>query len=528
VRRTTTSVHALVWRQIRLSTLVLSALLVLIISVGLASFGASGGAKGMLSMRVLLTNPAITALYGHARSLPTAGSLVAWKMGMYLALAVAVWAALMATRVTRGGEDDGTWDLLVIGREGRQPALAMATLALGEGGLVLGLVTLLSLVIGGQSFVDSLLYATGLTGVAWSAAAIGVTASQLLAPRRSASQVALGTVIVLFVLRMIADASNANGWLRWTSPFGWLENTGAFQHRAAVWCVPLVLGPCVVAAFGWSLQRDRDIGSAWWTRADRSAPRTSLLRSTWGFAWRERRSTVFGWALGLGLWGLTVGYLTNALVVFCHSDHAFVKLLDHWGYGSMANGKGFIAEVCVLMSVAMGFFVVTLMTMVASDSLLGRLDLPFSFGTGRTEWLASTALVTVVSVIGVGLFCGLATWCGVVVSGTSMSVATPIEGMLNALSPMLLIAGASLLLVATLPRFAYVVMAALLGVSYLIAALGPTLNWPQPVLDSSVFHFVRLVPTEPTNWSATIVLCAVGLGLATVGYLRFLRADIGR
>jgi uncharacterized membrane protein YidH (DUF202 family) len=39
---------------------------------------------------------------------------------------------------------------------------------------------------------------------------------------------------------------------------------------------------------------------------------------------------------------------------------------------------------------------------------------------------------------------------------------------------------------------------------------------------------VRLVPTEPTNWSATIVLCAVGLGLATVGYLRFLRADIGR
>lgn len=528
MRVTTTSVHALVWRQIRTSAVVLCGLLVLMISVGLASFGASGGAKGMASVQVLLRNPAITALYGHARSLPTAGSVVAWKMGMYLALSCALWAGLMATRITRKGEDEGTWDLIVVGREGRQPVLAKAMVVLAEGGVLLGLVTFLTLLGGAQNPVDSLLYATGLTGLAWCGAATGLVAAQLFSPRRSASQVALGSIIGLFVVRMVADATNSNSWIRWLSPFGWLENIGAFQHRSAWWCVPLLMVPLAVATVGWSLQRNRDIGGAWWTRADRSSARTALLRSPWGFAWRERRSTVFSWAAGLAVYGLVIGYLTNALVAFCHTDPSFVRLLDRWGYGSMTNGDGFIAEVCVLMSVAMGYYVITMMTMVANDSLQGRLDLPFSFGTSRSKWLASTLVVTIVSALFVGLACALATWLGVVVSGTSMSIAAPVEGMLNALCTVPLIAGASILLAALVPRIAYVAMAALVGISYLIAALGPTLNWPNIVLDSSAFHFVRLVPTESADWSAVLALIGIGVVLALLGHARFLRADIGR
>lgn len=526
MRRASTSVHALVWRQIRTSTVVVSALLLSFVKVGLVSFNASGGVTGMRSMQVLLKNPAISALYGRAKSLPTAGSLVQWKMGMYLAFAVAIWSGLMATRVTRGGEDDETWDLLVVGRTGRQPALAIAMAVLAESGLAVGLVTFLTFLSGSQGTTDSLLSSLGIVGMAWCGGAIGVLSSQLFSPRRSATQVALSALGLAFILRMFADATASNGWIRWATPFGWLENIGAFQHRSVVWCAPLFLGSLAITFIAWRLQEHRDIGIAWWTRADRSQARLTWLKTPWRFAWRERRSTFGVWAVGLVALGLTFGYLTNALVQFCRSDPAFVKLLNRWGYGSMVTGRGFVSEVCVIMAVALGFLVVTMLCMVATDQVQGRLDLPLAFGTSRTKWMASAVFSTTLTTLTIALCCGVATWAGVVVSGTSMSVAVPLEGMLNALTTAPLIAGVCVLVIATTPRFSYIIMAALLSVMYIIAVLGPTLSWPRWLLDLSPFYHLKLVPDVATNWGATIVMTAAGIVAGALGWARFVRGDL--
>jgi len=387
--RAPASVHTLVWRQIRVPTAVMTALVVLVLRVGISSFSLSGGERGMIALRPVIENPAVSALYGRVTSLTSAGAFVEWKMGMFIALAIAMWAALMATRVTRGSEDDGTWDLLVVSRVGRQPALARAMFVLLEAGLVVGAATFLTLLSGGQRAPDSVLYGLAMTGIAWSGVALGLLGSQFFAPRRSASQVALCSIGLLFIVRVLADGSSGNVWLRWLTPFGWLENVGAFHHLVTVWFVPLLVLPAGTAIAAWRFQRSRDVGAAWWTRADRSRPRESLLRTPWRFAWRERWGMLGAWTLGLGVLGLVVGYLTNALVQLCRTDPGYVRLLKRWGFGSMVTGRGFIAEACVLFAVAISFMVAALLVSIGTDSFQGRLDLPLSYGTSRTKWLAS-------------------------------------------------------------------------------------------------------------------------------------------
>jgi ABC-2 type transport system permease protein len=506
---------------------VIAALVLLVIRVGLSSYSLSGGARGMIGLRPVIENPAVSALYGRVTSLPSAGAFVEWKMGMFVTLAVGMWAALMATRVTRGSEDDGTWDLLVVSRVGRKPALAAAMLVLFEAGTVVGVVTFLALVTGGQRVLDSALYALGMTGIAWSGAALGMLGSQFFAPRRSASQVALCAVGVAFILRVLADGSSGNVWLRWVTPFGWLENVGAFHHRSAWWLIPLFAVPVGVAFEAWRLARTRDVGSAWWTRSDRSRARASLLKTPWRFAWRERWGMLVVWSAGLCVLALVVGYLTNALVQLCHTDPGYVRLLRRWGFGSMVTGRGFIAQMCVLFAVALSFMVVALLVSVGTDSYQGRLDLPLAYGTSRSKWLASGVLTTMVATGIVAMLCAVATWVGVVVSGTSMSVRIPLEGMGNALTMAPWLVGVSVLLVALIPRFSFMVVAGLLSVFYLDSVFGPIMRWPQWLLDASPFYHLHLVPVATTNWGATLVLTVLGLVAGTLGFAVFARRDVG-
>jgi ABC-2 type transport system permease protein len=505
----------------------MAGLVVLVERVGISSFTLSGGERGMVALRPVIENPAVSALYGRVTSLNTAGAFVEWKMGMFVALAVAMWSALMATRVTRASEDDGTWDLLVVSRVGRQPALASAMFVLFEAGVAVGAVTFLTLLSGGQRVSDSLLYALAMVGIAWTGVALGLLGSQFFAPRRSASQVALCCVGLFFIVRVLADGSAKNEWLRWTSPFGWLENVGAFHHVAPGWLLPLLVLAPASAGLTWRLQRSRDVGSAWWTRADRSRAREMLLRTPWRFAWRERWGMLGAWTVGLGVLGLVVGYLTNALVQLCRTDPGYVRLLKRWGFGSMVTGRGFIAEACVLFAVAISFMVAALLVPIGTDSYQGRLDLPLSYGTSRTKWLASGVVATVVATVGVSMLCALATWLGVVVSGTTMGLRAPLEGMANALTMAPWLIGVSILLISLTPRFSFLVIATMLTVFYLDAVLGPIMRWPAWLLDGSPFYHLHLVPVAASNWGATLLLSLLGVSAGLLGLGLFARRDVG-
>jgi ABC-2 type transport system permease protein len=526
VRRSPSTLPGLLWRQSRVSVLVMAFFVVIVVRVGVTSFDASGGALGLAGTVPLLKNPAIVALYGKASSLDTAGAFVAWKVGMFLALGVALWAGLLATRLVRAGEDDGTWDLVVAGPSGRVEVFWSVTLALAVAGLAVGLAVFVGLVSAAQHLADTVDYALAFTGIAWCGASLGLWASQVVAPRRSASQCALGVVGLTFLVRMVADSSSGGRWFSWLSPFAWMEDLGSFQRRSSAWLVVLLAVPVALSVAASAVAARRDVGIAVWTRPDRARARETLLRTSWRFAWRERRATLATWTIGVGLLGLTIGYLTHALVVFAHTDAAYVRLLKRWGLESVVTPKGFVAEAGSIVSVMLGFLVVTLVVMVGQDNERGRLDLPLAFGPSRWRWYLSALVSAIIATVALALVCGLCVWAGVEAGGTSMSVLDPLKGLLNAAAPVPLFLGMIAVLVAVVPRFAYVVMALFIGLADLAAVLGPSLHWPRALVDLSPFHYLALVPAAPPDWGAALVFLVAGLVAAVWGVARFTRRDI--
>src|SRR5262249_19011392 len=162
----------------------------------------------------------------HAETL--AGFTV-WRVTVIIALIGAVWALLTSTGLLRGDEDDGRWELLLAGPVTKLRAATEALYAFGAAlGVMFVLTAVITLAAGGLpganfGFVESVLFAITLVCGAAMFLAVGSLASQLAATRGQAATLAGALLAVSFLIRMIADASRGLGWMRWLSPFGWVE-----------------------------------------------------------------------------------------------------------------------------------------------------------------------------------------------------------------------------------------------------------------------------------------------------------------
>jgi ABC-2 type transport system permease protein len=76
--------------------------------------------------RSLGANAGMHALLGVARRIDTVAGFTAWRSLGVLALVGAVWGLLAGTRLTRGEEDAGRWEVLLAGQTTRRGAAIQA------------------------------------------------------------------------------------------------------------------------------------------------------------------------------------------------------------------------------------------------------------------------------------------------------------------------------------------------------------------------------------------------------------------
>ncbi len=91
------------------------------------------------------------AIFGPAHHLDTVAGYTAYHAVGVLGLVVAVWGLLAATRLLRGEEQAGRWELLLAGQTTRRRATAAAIGGLGIGLLTLWAVTAAAAVVVGRS-----------------------------------------------------------------------------------------------------------------------------------------------------------------------------------------------------------------------------------------------------------------------------------------------------------------------------------------------------------------------------------------
>jgi polyether ionophore transport system permease protein len=177
-------------------------------------------------------NAAAIAINGPDQGLDTLGGQVAYQIGTFGLIAVALMSTFMVGRDTRAEEEAGRLEPVRAMAVGRH-ASAAATLIVvaGMNVLVGALVTLgllgLDLPMAGALVFGVSLIALGLVFVGIATVAAQVTENARVA--YGMSGVALGAA---FVLRAAGDIGD--GTLSWLSPIGWAQKTRALRQRAVV------------------------------------------------------------------------------------------------------------------------------------------------------------------------------------------------------------------------------------------------------------------------------------------------------
>jgi len=510
-------------RQVRRGTLIVAGVSGFFLAAAIAAYDQIGGGA---SFDEMAANPGLRALLGVPWDLGTSGGFVAWRAQAFIALIVAVWAGLAATRVFRGEEERGHWDLLLAAPLTRPRGVSVHLALFVGAGLVVALVVLASLLASGEPWPGSLLFGGGVGLVLVLFAGFGAVTSQLVPQRRLAAGLAGITVGVFFLLRMAADVTDSYGWLRWLTPFGWLENLRAFTGDDP-WPLLLLAG-AAAALFVVTvvLAQRRDLGAGVVQVTDEAEPRLRLLGGADGFAVRRRSRELIGWGSALLVLAFVYGGLGGSVTDLLDSNPQMQQFLDQLGMTELFSVTGYIALMASLLSVVIAVYPISVVHAEQEDEEDGRLDLAHSGAVTRTRWLGALVWSAAVAMAALALLIAAGLWTGGLASGAGLSAADAFGATLATLPVPLLVLGIVVLLHGVRPAWAVPAATAVAVGGYLVQLFGPAFDWPDWVMDLSPYHHLAMVPVEPVAWPATWVLLGLAVACGAVGFVGYQRRDL--
>ena len=475
-------------------------------------------------------NPGLAALLGNGSRIGTVAGYIAWRSVELLSVLAAVWALLIAIRLTRGEEDAGRWELLLAGPTTRRRALAhvMAGLAAGLG--TLWAVTAAACVITGYdsharfTATASLFLATTPAAAAAMFLAAGLVCGQLASTRRQAYQLAAVILGVTYLIRMAADSVTSLGWLRWLSPFGWMEEQHPLIGSNPL---PLLLAAALTAALCIAAVRiagKRDVGTGLLPAGDASPAHTRLLNNPLGLTLRLNRAPIAAWISALAATAFIGGVVAKSASRATGGSAAMRHALSRLG----ASGTGTATFLSIFFVICAALIAAAAASQLASardEEATGHIDHLLARTTGRAHWLVSRAVAAVAMVLVASIVTGLAAWAGAATQHSGIAPSALAQAGVNLASPALFILGAGVLIYGLLPRAAAATAYALVAWSFilqLVSAGVPVNHW---LRDTSVLAHIAPAPAASPNWASAALLAILGLLGAVLGGIAFTGRD---
>src|SRR6266566_2314065 len=375
----------------------------------------------------------LQAIFGPAHHLATVAGYTAYHAIGVLGIIGAVWGLLAGTRLLRGEEEAGRWELLLGGQTTRRRAAAGAMAGLGIGLLTLWAVTAAITVAAGQSpsarfpVTASLFMAVAAVAGAAMFLAVGALCSQLAASRRQAAGLAAAIFGIAYLIRLVAYTSTSLRWLRWASPLGWIDELRPLTGSRPLLLIPIAAAIAALAAATIILAGARDLGAGLMPANDTAAPRTRLLNGPLALAARLARRTALGWLAGLAAGGLILGLTAKATAdVWANQSGGVIAKLGGTAGGTAYLGIAFLIVTLVVAMAAAGQVAAT-----RDEEAEGSLDNLLARPVSRLPWLAGRFAVSAALVTGAGVVIGLFTWAGAAATGAGLSLATLIAAGVN-------------------------------------------------------------------------------------------------
>ncbi len=473
----------------------------------------------------------ISAIIGPASHLDTVAGFVAWRTLGVLTVVGAVWGLLAATRLLRGEEDAGRWELLLAGRTTRRGGAAPALTGLAGCALVLWAITaVIAVAVGRSSSVhidgrSALFLAVADVSGAAVFLAVGALTSQLAPTRRQAASYAGGVLGVAYALRMVADSGAGLAWLRWASPLGWVEELHPLTAPRPVALVPIVGLIAILTVLTVQLAGGRDLGAS--TIPDRSRPptRTMLLSGPTGLTVRLVRPVVIGWVVAIALAGLMLGLIAKAAGRALTGSTAMRKLVSDFG----AHGAGattYLGVAFLMVALLLALIAAGQVGAARGEEAEGKLDHLLVRPVSRTSWLAGRLSVATGALVIAGAVAGVTGWLGAASQDSGIGLTNMVAAGLNLVPPAVLILGVGTLAFGIRPRAASGACYAVLAWSFLVELIGGIVNASHWLLDTSVFHQMAAAPAVAPDWTTNAVLVALGVAAAAIGGIVFRFRDL--
>ncbi len=480
--------------------------------------------------RVYGSNMAMNALLGSERAVNTVAGFASWRFVGILSVLGSIWGLLTATRLMRGEEEAGRYDLLLAGQTTRQRAGGQALAGLGAGLLALFALTAAGAVVAGRSpsagfsLGQCLYFSVTLVAGAAMFLAIGALASQLASTRRRAAAIAGVVFGMAYALRMVADTNQGLHWLMWLSPLGWVEETRPLTHPNPVALLPVLVLLIAVTAATLYLAGTRDAGAASWPGRDSSRPHLALLGGPAGLAVRLMRPVALGWLCAVAGFAVLIGTTAESSAHDATGSQGMWQAIGRLGgHGSLvADGLGLeFLILALLIALISAGQITAIRTEEADGNLENLLVRPVS----RTSWFAGRLGLSSLLLITAGVLAGIGAWAGAASQHSGVRFWSLVTAGLNVVPPGLFLLGVGALVFGAWPRLTSTVVYGYLAWSFLVEFAGGVVQTSHWLLDTSVFFHMAPAPATAPDWSSMAALTGLGIGGAVLGGLLLCRRD---
>jgi ABC-2 type transport system permease protein len=480
------------------------------------------------ALQALAANPAIRTLFGPPLALDDAGGFTVWRTGTPLAVLLAVWAALVTTRVLRGEEETGRWALLLAGPGRARDLMVGHLVVLGSAVLSVGVAAGLGLASAGTSPTGAALFAAGLALVGLVSVGLAALTSQLFSTRSAAATAAVGVVLATLLVRMIGDGVGALSWLAWVTPFGLLAGLRPFAGDHPAPLLPLAVMALCSMALAVAGSARRDVGSALLPARHRRRPRTRLLGSVEGFAVRRGLAPWIGWMSAVVAYFLLIGGLAVSVTEFLDDNRRFAALAAAAGFSELSSVDGYAATMFALLGVPTGVYAAARISAFVGDERDGRAVLLFAQPVSRLRLLGAEAGTVVAGIVTILVLAGCGLWSGAVIGGAEFGIGPAVGGALATAPIALLCLGAALLAAGWAPPVVLVVGSLPAVGGFLLQVVGQSVGAPGWLIGISPFAHLAAVPAEAADWASLGTLSGVAVACAGIGAVGYSVRDLVR
>ncbi len=464
------------------------------------------------------------AFNGRGYDLGGIGGITTYEMGFFAILLLPALAIHLAVRHSRTEEDLGRAELVTATPVGRLAPLgaagAVTTLAL----LVGGLLAWAGLVWAGLDVAGSGRYALALTLYLLSCAGLGLLAAQVAAQARTAYGLALGVLAATYLVRAVVDGSDIDAV--WLTPMGWLAEVRPYGPWRLWPLMALAVLSLLELIAALVLRVRRDLGGGLVAARAGPAGASPALAGPVGLTWRIGAGPLFGWLVGVVVWGLAFGLLTREASDIVAASPEMAEIFGATGDLGSAIEDAMVSLSAATVALMAGAAAVQLIARAAAEEGQGRLGLVLSAPVGRIRWWVGLAATLAVQA-------GLILLAGGVAIGAGTSLSLDDVAQLPRATAATFAYLPSVLLLAAVAAVGYALRPRLAAVGWVVLAwaavvvmLAETLQLPAWARELSPLEHTGRLPVDSVDGGVLAVLSALAVGGMVAAGARFTRRDL--